>query len=87
MIGPCQDRLVNATVLSSHEHESGGGAQSSARNLRQRREDSPPPPEVHGSNAFQKEKEALHEPGRDAFHRVRAFDVRDSGRRGTRPYP
>ena len=30
-----------------------------------------PPPEVHGPNAFQKEKEAFHEPGRDAFHRAR----------------
>ena len=30
-----------------------------------------PPPEVHGSNAFQNEKEAFREPGRDAFHRTR----------------
>ena len=32
-----------------------------------------PPPEVHGPNEFQNEKEALHEAGRDAFHRVRNF--------------
>ena len=56
---------------ASHEVESGGGAQSSARNFRQRRGDSPPPPEVHGPSACAKRKEAFHELGRDAFHRVR----------------